>query len=165
MTTQKGLIVEQLGKPAKGVPGIDIKGGDFHALSSAQVGRLLHWAKAYGYREPKNANGSRARCFFYMLQRFATKEAKLQPPKLAEIIKAQIARFDNSELSVDVSTTFETVNIQCFKTQQDHFMQGSDAADFIAEAEKLMNNPECEDFSWPDIYKYLAYPYAENLFN
>ena len=32
-----------------------------------------HWAKAYGYREPKNANGSKARYFFYMLQRYANK--------------------------------------------------------------------------------------------
>lgn len=76
MTTQKSLIVEQLSQPADGVPGIDVKGGDFHALSSAQTGRLLEWAKAYGYREPKNANGSRARCFFYMLQRFANKGGK-----------------------------------------------------------------------------------------
>lgn len=69
MTTQKDIIIEQLSFKH----GIDVKADDFHALRSEQVEGLLHWAKAYGYRKPKNANGSKARCFFTMLQRYANK--------------------------------------------------------------------------------------------
>lgn len=69
MTSQKDIIIEQLSIKH----GIDVKADDFHALRSEQVEGILHWAKAYGYREPKNANGSKARYFFAMLQRHANK--------------------------------------------------------------------------------------------
>ena len=69
MTTQKDIIIDQLSLKH----GIDVKADDFHALRSEQVESILHWAKAYGYREPKNANGSKARYFFAMLQRHANK--------------------------------------------------------------------------------------------
>jgi len=69
MTTQKDIIIEQLSLKH----GIDVKADDFHALRSEQVEGLLHWAKAYGHREPKNANGSKVRYFFAMLQRHANK--------------------------------------------------------------------------------------------
>lgn len=69
MTTQKDIIIEQLSLKH----GIDVKADDFHVLRSEQVEGLLHWAKAYGYRQPKNASGSKARYFFYMLQRYANK--------------------------------------------------------------------------------------------
>lgn len=69
MTTQKDIIIEQLSLKH----GVDVKGDDFHALRSEQVEGILHWAKAYGYRKPKNANGSKARYFFYILQRYANK--------------------------------------------------------------------------------------------
>jgi len=69
MTTQKDIIIDQLSLKH----GINVKADDFHALRSEQVEGLLHWAKAYGYRKPKNANGSKARYFFAMLQRYANK--------------------------------------------------------------------------------------------
>lgn len=51
--------------------GIDFS-ADFHTLRSAQVEALLTAARACGYREPKNANGSRARYFFaYLVRGFA----------------------------------------------------------------------------------------------
>jgi len=57
-------------------PAIDVKNADFHALSSEQVQVLLDVANEWKYREPKHANGSRARCFFYMLQRHANRSVK-----------------------------------------------------------------------------------------
>jgi hypothetical protein len=44
---------------------------DFHALSSDAVERLLERAKAWKYRTPRNANGSRARYFHAYLERLA----------------------------------------------------------------------------------------------
>lgn len=44
---------------------------DFHTLPSAAVESLLSEAKARGYRQPKNANGSRARYFHAHLIRVA----------------------------------------------------------------------------------------------
>ncbi len=44
---------------------------DFHALGSDAVERLLERAKAWKYRTPRNANGSRARCFHAYLERLA----------------------------------------------------------------------------------------------
>ena len=43
--------------------------GDFHALSSTIVDRLVAEAKEVGYRKPKNANGSRGRYFHAYLSR------------------------------------------------------------------------------------------------
>jgi len=37
---------------------------DYHALPSATVERLSAAADRAGYRAPRNANGSRARCFY-----------------------------------------------------------------------------------------------------
>ncbi len=49
-----------------------IPGGvDFHTLGSAQVECLVERARAYGYRQPKNANGSRARYFHAYVDRVA----------------------------------------------------------------------------------------------
>ncbi len=48
--------------------------GDFHALSSEVVERLLDFAGQYGYRKPKNANGSRGRCWHAHLQRVARRK-------------------------------------------------------------------------------------------
>lgn len=42
---------------------------DFHTLNSDKVERLLVHADARKYRKPKNANGSRARCFHAYLVR------------------------------------------------------------------------------------------------
>jgi hypothetical protein len=44
---------------------------DYHTLNSNQVDRVLAEAKLYGYRKPKNANGSKARYFFAFVQRTA----------------------------------------------------------------------------------------------
>jgi hypothetical protein len=46
--------------------GVDFK-KDFHA--QAIGGQMHELAKIYGYRKPKNANGSTGRYFFYLLQR------------------------------------------------------------------------------------------------
>lgn len=45
------------------------RGDDFHALRSSQVDDLLKAADHYGYRKPKNANGSRGRYFYSFVQR------------------------------------------------------------------------------------------------
>ena len=42
---------------------------DFHQLSSGKVDDLLKAADQYGYRKPKNANGSRGRYFFQYVKR------------------------------------------------------------------------------------------------
>jgi hypothetical protein len=42
---------------------------DYHTLSSAQVEVVLEQAKLSKYSKPKDANGSRARYFFYAVQR------------------------------------------------------------------------------------------------
>lgn len=39
-------------------------GKDFHWLNSAYVELVIQAAKRHGYRKPKNANGSLARCFY-----------------------------------------------------------------------------------------------------
>jgi hypothetical protein len=46
---------------------------DFHALSSGAVAALLAEADRHGYRAPRNANGSRARCFHSYLSRLASR--------------------------------------------------------------------------------------------
>lgn len=69
----KATIIDQLRSDTTDAPGFDVRAANFHALSSAQVERLLDAAKQYRYRKPKNANGSTARCFFAMLQRHANK--------------------------------------------------------------------------------------------
>ena len=47
---------------------------DFHALDSAAVESLRKLAVLVRYREPKNANGSRARCFHAYLRRIASRK-------------------------------------------------------------------------------------------
>ena len=49
--------------------GVGARNADFHELSSTKVDELLKAADHYGYRKPKNANGSRGRYFFSRLQR------------------------------------------------------------------------------------------------
>lgn len=46
-------------------------GTDFHVLRSSTVEALLAEADRYGYRKPANANGSRGRYFYNLLQRRA----------------------------------------------------------------------------------------------
>lgn len=45
---------------------------DFHELRASQVDALLAEADRVRYRKPKNANGSRARYFYALLQRRAS---------------------------------------------------------------------------------------------
>jgi hypothetical protein len=47
---------------------------DFHALYTEQVDALIREADAYGYRAPKNANGSRARYWHAYLERAAARQ-------------------------------------------------------------------------------------------
>jgi len=55
-------ILQQCGAPV---------GEDFHRLPSGVVECLLERADVWKYRKPRNANGSRARCFHDYLQRRA----------------------------------------------------------------------------------------------
>lgn len=71
MNLQQSMTIEQL----RSYHSIDFS-QDFHTLTSNQVDGLVHWAKAYGYRKPKNANGSTARYFFSFLVRLIEKEKK-----------------------------------------------------------------------------------------
>lgn len=53
---------------------------NFYMLSVAEVCDVLAQADAYGYRKPRNANGSRARYFFAYVQRFnAAQSEKVKP--------------------------------------------------------------------------------------
>lgn len=55
-------------------PRVPWANGDYHTLTSEQVEAVLWAAKECGYRKPKNANGSRARYFFYAVQRKMKRE-------------------------------------------------------------------------------------------
>lgn len=55
--------------------GIDHK-ADFHSLPSGQVDAILTAARAANYRKPLYANGSKARYFFYAVQRMAGRAGK-----------------------------------------------------------------------------------------
>lgn len=55
--------------------GIDIN-QDFFTLSNSQVVDLLEMARVQSYRQPANANGSRARYYFAALQRDYRKSRK-----------------------------------------------------------------------------------------
>ena len=48
-------------------------GRDFHTLGSAAVELIIGAADEWGYRKPKNANGSRARCFYEYLTRLTAR--------------------------------------------------------------------------------------------
>lgn len=50
-------------------------GANFHALTSGQVESLQSEARAYGYRAPRNRNGSAARYWHEYLQRAAERPA------------------------------------------------------------------------------------------
>ena len=67
--TQRGIARATLARCGVPYP------SDFHRLGSAQVEALLKEAKAAGYRQPKNANGSRARYFHVRMQRHAARES------------------------------------------------------------------------------------------
>ena len=47
---------------------------DFFTLSASEVGQVLEAADEWKYRKPKNANGSRGRYFFALLQRALRRE-------------------------------------------------------------------------------------------
>ena len=61
MTAKKSAALAML-------PRLDLA-ADFHTLDSDTVLQLVDTAKAVGYRRPRNANGSTARCFFAYLAR------------------------------------------------------------------------------------------------
>lgn len=50
--------------------------GDFHALHSDAVAGIIAAADAWRYRHRRGANGSRARCYYYYLQRAYNREGK-----------------------------------------------------------------------------------------
>lgn len=55
--------------------GIDPK-ADFDALNSGQVDAILTQARADHYRKPLHSNGSKARYYFYAVQRMAGRAAQ-----------------------------------------------------------------------------------------
>lgn len=55
--------------------GIDLT-RDFHTLPFSQVARVIAAADSVRYRQPRNANGSRARYFHARLVRTASRESK-----------------------------------------------------------------------------------------
>ena len=71
-------IIADLKNAADGVDGFDVASADFHALDSWQVGRVTAWASAYGYRKPRNANGSTGRYFFQLLARQAQRDNRAE---------------------------------------------------------------------------------------
>jgi hypothetical protein len=62
------MVNYQNAEPTLNANGIDIN-QDFFTLNSSQVHALLEIAKIQGYRQPKNANGSKARYYYQALQR------------------------------------------------------------------------------------------------
>jgi hypothetical protein len=77
---------------------------DFHTLGSSQVAALVHWADCHRYRQPANANGSRARSFYSMVERKAAKADQpaadmvtISRAHLAELVEA--ARIHLEDLS------------------------------------------------------------------
>lgn len=52
------------------------RGQDYFTLTSFQIELVLESAKHVKYYKPKNANGSRARCFYEKTQREARRESK-----------------------------------------------------------------------------------------
>lgn len=69
------------------------------------------------------------------------------------------------DVSVKVSRVRETVLIRDDKGEfEDIFMQGQDAAQFIAELDDLIEKAP-EDLAFEDAIKCLAAPYCENIWN
>ncbi len=66
MNREKQRLAQGLAR-AKGIP----LGVDFYALPLSQKAELAEIAKVIGYRAPRNASGSAARCFFYYMQKGA----------------------------------------------------------------------------------------------
>lgn len=69
------------------------------------------------------------------------------------------------DVSVKVSRSFETVCIRDESGEfEDIFMQGQDAAQFIAELDDLIEKAP-DDLLFEDAMKCLAAPYCENIWN
>lgn len=51
-----------------------ILGDDYHILTSSEMERVLAAADEWKYRNPKNANGSRGRYFYALLNRAAKRK-------------------------------------------------------------------------------------------
>lgn len=49
---------------------------DFHTLGASTVDLLLEEARQYGYRKPRNANGSKARYWYAYLLRVSSRSAR-----------------------------------------------------------------------------------------
>lgn len=49
-------------------------GQDFHTLTTSQIELVLEEADRVRYQRPRNANGSRARYFYQLLQRQAQRQ-------------------------------------------------------------------------------------------
>ena len=76
------------------------------------------------------------------------------------ILKASAKRMKG--VFVDVDSAYGTVCISS-KGQEDIFMQGDDAEQFIAECEELSERCQCLNMGIIELA--LAEPYAENLWN
>lgn len=78
------------------------------------------------------------------------------------ILKAAAKRMADSGVSIDWDSGYSTVSISC-EGEDDIFMQGEEADDFISEIETLADR--CRSMNEYTIALALAEPYAENLWN
>lgn len=76
------------------------------------------------------------------------------------ILKAAAKRMENSGISIDWDSGYSTVSISC-AGEDDIFMQGEEADEFIEEIEAMANR--CRSMTEYTIALALAEPYAENL--
>lgn len=72
-------------------------GADYHTLPSGAVERLLEKAKEWGYRKPKNANGSAGRYFHDYLQRLAASSKGVEGLYMQALKKAHVAARERAE--------------------------------------------------------------------
>jgi hypothetical protein len=81
---------------------------------------------------------------------------------LIEIIRASAARMTN--VTVETNSSMETVCIfDDSGAQEDIFMQGEEASEFIDRCKALYE--EAGDVGMGDVELHVASPYAENLWN
>lgn len=81
---------------------------------------------------------------------------------LSDIIRADQNRY--TDMTINVQSIYGTVSITDDNNFQDEiFLQGDDASNFISEAWDIYHS--CGDVSFGEVYHHLAIAYAENLWN
>lgn len=80
--------------------------------------------------------------------------------ELAEIVKASASRM--VDVTVEADRGFSTVCISC-DGEEDIFMQGDEADDFIAEVDTMYDM--AQHVTWDEAALCVAEPYAECIWN